>query len=127
MNVENFSQNREKIKSNLKLYNNELKKAISNEETLTRNLLNGVISQEIFEKFMNETKEKKEFLNKKVSDLEKALYSEITKKENKDILNNYFSKIIKEKDTEKINNFFKVIIEKIVFVNEFRFYIYFKF
>ena len=89
--------------------------------------MNGVISQEIFEKFMNETKEKKEFLNKKVSDLEKALYSEITKKENKDILNNYFSKIIKEKDTEKINNFFKVIIEKIVFVNEFRFYIYFKF
>ena len=127
LNIENFSQNREKIKSNLKLYNNELKKALSNEETLTRNLLNGVISQEIFEKFMNETKEKKEFLNKKVSDLEKALYSEITKKENKDILNNYFSKIIKEKDTEKINNFFKVIIEKIVFVNEFRFYIYFKF
>lgn len=127
LNVENFSQNREKIKSNLKLYTNELKKALSNEETLTRNLLNGVISQEIFEKFMNETKEKKEFLIKKISDLEKALYSEVTKKENKDILNDYFSRIIKEKDTEKINNFFRVIIEKIVFVNEFRFYIYFKF
>ncbi len=127
LNVDKYSLDRDSIHSSLKLYKNELKKANSNEETLTRNLLNGVIPQEIFEKFMNETKEKKDFLLKKISDSEKILVSENKKSENKELLKNYFQKILKEKDSEKINNFFKIIIEKIVFVNEFRFYIYFKF
>lgn len=115
------------IQAQIILHQKELKKFCIKEETLTRQLLNESISEEVYQKFYKEIKNKKEYSQERIDQLSQKIISEKEKKKNSELLKNYFDKIKKEKDPEKLNSFLSLIIEDIKFVNDYRFYINLKF
>lgn len=117
-----FSENteNEKIVEDIENYKKQKEQCRKKAEMLTRNLLNGFITQEIFEKLVTENKENEKFYNIKINTLENIINQEKAKQTNSEIIKKYFKKIKKEKDPEKLNNFLKIIIDRIEFVNEFR-------
>ena len=64
--VENIDTKFDDYQSQLVLYKKELASLSRKEELLARQLLNSLISEEVFEKLMKELKEKKAFLEEKI-------------------------------------------------------------
>lgn len=125
--VENIDNQFDDYQSQLSLYKKELTSLSGKEELLTRQLLNSLISEEVFEKLMKELKEKKEFLEEKIKNLTTLIANKKNTNKNSEILKKYFLKLEKEKAPEKINNFLRLIIDEIEMVNDYRFYIHLKF
>lgn len=126
-NVDDIDTNKNDFENQLKYYKKELSSISAKEEVLARQLMNEKLSENLYEKFIIELSENKEFLENKINSLTKVINSQEAKKNNKTILKEYFSKIKKEKDPEKLNAFFKLIIDSIEFINDYRFYIHLKF
>ncbi len=125
--VENIDTKFDDYQSQLVLYKKELASLSRKEELLARQLLNSLISEEVFEKLMKELKEKKAFLEEKIKNLTTLITNKKNTNKNSEILKKYFFKLEKEKAPEKINNFLKLIIDEIEMVNDYRFYIHLKF
>ena len=122
--VENFdfseiSEN-DKVLEEIKKYKKQQEQCKKKVEILTKNLLNGFITQELFEKFINENKENENFYNRKISALENIIKQNQAKQTNSKIIKEYFEKIKKEKNPKRLNDFLKIIIDRIEFINEFR-------
>ena len=122
--VENFdfseiSEN-DKVLEEIKKYKKQQEQCKKKVEILTKNLLNGFITQELFEKFINENKENENFYNRKISALENIIKQNQAKHTNSKIIKEYFEKIKKEKNPKRLNDFLKIIIDRIEFINEFR-------
>ena len=122
--VENFdfseiSEN-DKVLEEIKKYKKQQEQCKKKVEILTKNLLNGFINQELFEKFINENKENENFYNRKISALENIIKQNQAKQTNSKIIKEYFEKIKKEKNPKRLNDFLKIIIDRIEFINEFR-------
>lgn len=126
VNFSEYSSDKEKTILNLKMYKKEIEKFEKKVELLTRNQINGFITQELYEKMITELKEEKKFYLERIETLENHININENSSENKKVLENYLRKIESENDSSKLNYFFKMIIDRIVFVNEFRIYIYFK-
>ena len=126
-NVDDIDTNKNDFEKQLKYYKKELFSLSAKEEVLARQLMNGKLSENLYEKFIVELSENKEFIENKINSLTKVINSQEAKKNNKTILKKYFNKIKKEKDPEKLNAFFKLIIDSIEFINDYRFYIHLKF
>lgn len=126
-NVDDIDTNKNDFEKQLKYYKKELFSLSAKEEVLARQLMNGKLSENLYEKFIVELSENKEFIENKINSLAKVINSQEAKKNNKTILKKYFNKIKKEKDPEKLNAFFKLIIDSIEFINDYRFYIHLKF
>lgn len=126
-NVDDIDTNKNDFEKQLKYYKKELSSLFAKEEVLARQLMNGKLSENLYEKFIVELSENKEFIENKINSLTKVINSQEAKKNNKTILKKYFNKIKKEKDPEKLNAFFKLIIDSIEFINDYRFYIHLKF
>ena len=126
-NVDDIDTNKNDFEKQLKYYKKELSSLSAKEEVLARQLMNGKLSENLYEKFIVELSENKEFIENKINSLTKVINSQEAKKNNKTILKKYFNKIKKEKDPEKLNAFFKLIIDSIEFINDYRFYIHLKF
>lgn len=127
INTFDFSENMvedSKILRSIKQYQKLKEQCSKKVETLTRNLLNGFISQEIFEKLIKENKVNKKFYIEKINTLENIIKNSQAKKTNSKMIKEYFEKIKKEKNPKKINTFLKIIIDRIEFVNEFRMYLH---
>lgn len=125
LSFEDIKENKD-LEKDLKFYQKNLNSLIPKEEALTRNLLSGLISQNIFEKLILELKEQKQYYKDKINKTKKLILSEELKEDNKKVVEKYFKKIKKEKDPQKLNVFFSLIIEKIEFVNDYRIYIHLK-
>lgn len=122
----NFSEGTEdnKITENIEQYKKQKEQCKKKIEILTRNLINGFITQEVFEKLITENKENEKFYNLKIETLENILKQNKAKITNSEVIKEYFEKIKKEKKPEKLNRFLKIIIDRIEFVNEFRMYLH---
>ena len=122
----NFSEGTEdnKITENIEQYKRQKEQCKKKIEILTRNLINGFITQEVFEKLITENKENEKFYNLKIETLENILKQNKAKLTNSEVIKEYFEKIKKEKKPEKLNRFLKIIIDRIEFVNEFRMYLH---
>lgn len=125
LSFEDIKENKN-LEKDLKFYQKNLNSLIPKEEALTRNLLSGLISQNIFEKLILELKEQKQYYKDKINKTKKLILSEELKEDNKKVVEKYFKKIKKEKDPQKLNVFFSLIIEKIEFINDYRIYIHLK-
>ncbi|MEJ6466609.1 MULTISPECIES: recombinase family protein [Fusobacterium] len=125
--INDIDTNKDGFEKQLRYYQKELSSLSTKEEILVRQLMNGKLSEKLYEKFMSELSENKEFIENKINSLTKVINSREAKKNNKIILKKYFNKIKKEKDPEKLNAFFKLIIDSIEFINDYRFYIHLKF
>lgn len=111
----------------LTLLKKELNLLIGKKEILTRQLVNNLITETIFEKIMLELKEKEILLREKITFIENVVNSRELKESNNVVLKQYFKKLQSEKDPVKLNNFFKLIIEEIEMINDYRFYIHLRF
>lgn len=123
----NFSENTgedKKINDTIKQYKKQKEQCKKKAEILTKNLLNGFITQEIFEKLIKENMENEKFYQSKIIILENNIKQAQAKNTNSKIIKEYFEKIKLEKNPEKLNNFLKIIIDRIYFVNEFRIYLH---
>lgn len=105
----------------------ELNKLSTKKETLTRQLVNNLITEDIFKKIIIELNDKEVFLNDKISNIENIISSQELKENNSLLLKKYLKKLEREKDPIKLNNFFKLIIDEIEMINDYRFYIHLKF
>lgn len=111
--INDIDTNKDSFEKQLRYYRKELSSLSTKEEILVRQLMNGKLSEKLYEKFISELSENKEFIENKINSLTKVINSGEAKKNNKIILKKYFNKIKKEKDPEKLNAFFKLIIDSI--------------
>ena len=105
----------------IKLYSKELKKIPGKEEKLITRLIDGSISDSLYEDQLSRLKILKEEYREKIDKLENIKKNEIGRENTVGLLKDYFDKIVLEKNPKEINTFFKLIIDKIEFINSFRF------
>ena len=103
------------------------KKAFDNSlENLTRKYISGQIKEELYDKLSKEINDKINLLLGEIEELNKKISIKESTKNNKEIIFKYLEKIKKEKDKDKINQFFSLIIDKIIFINSYRYVVYLK-
>ena len=122
-NIDNVNKN---IKERLEFYRNQQKNSEIQLETLTRKYISGQIKEELYDKLLKEINEKINLLLGEIEELNKKISVKESTKNNKEIIFKYLEKIKKEKDKDKINQFFSLIIDKIVFINSYRYIVYLK-
>lgn len=122
-NIDNVNKN---IKERLEFYRNQQKNSEIQLENLTRKYISGQIKEELYDKLSKEINEKINLLLGEIEELNKKISVKESTKNNKEIIFKYLEKIKKEKDKDKINQFFSLIIDKIVFINSYRYIVYLK-
>lgn len=122
-NIDNVNKN---IKERLEFYRNQQKNSEIQLENLTRKYISGQIKEELYDKLSKEINEKINLLLGEIEELNKKISIKESTKNNKEIIFKYLEKIKKEKDKDKINQFFSLIIDKIVFINSYRYIVYLK-
>ena len=95
-------------------------------ENLTRKYISGQIKEELYDKLSKEINNKINLLLGEIEELNKKISIKESTKNNKEIIFKYLEKIKKEKDKDKINQFFSLIIDKIIFINSYRYVVYLK-
>lgn len=115
-NIDNVNKN---IKERLEFYRNQQKNLGIQLENLTRKYISDQIKEELYDKLSKEINEKINLLLGEIEELNKKISV-------KEIIFKYLEKIKKEKDRDKINQFFSLIIDKIVFINSYRYIVYLK-
>lgn len=108
------------MKEKMEFYARELKKFEKQEETLLRKYLDETISEAIYNKMVNEIKEKRKAYNEEKMKLQKLLENESNRESNIEILKTYVSKLEKTSDFGKLQKLFTLIIKEIRFVNNYR-------
>jgi hypothetical protein len=122
-NIDNVNKN---IKERLEFYRNQQKNLGIQLENLTRKYISDQIKEELYDKLSKEINEKINLLLGEIEELNKKISVKESTKNNKEIIFKYLEKIKKEKDRDKINQFFSLIIDKIVFINSYRYIVYLK-
>ena len=122
-NIDNMNKN---IKERLEFYRNQQKNSEIQLENLTRKYISGQIKEELYDKLSKEINEKNNLLLGEIEELNKRISIKESTKNNKEIIFKYLEKIKKEKNKDKINQFFSLIIDKIVFINSYRYIVYLK-
>ncbi|MGL5124072.1 MAG: recombinase family protein [Fusobacteriaceae bacterium] len=112
--------------SQTNFYKRELNKIPAKEEKLITRLIDGSISDSLYENQLIRLNELKEEYKEKISKLENIRQSELGRENTVDLLKNYFHKISEEKNPKELNIFFKLIIDKIEFINSHRFQLHLK-
>lgn len=122
-NIDNVNKN---IQERLEFYNKQQKNSEIQLENLTRKYISGQIKEELYDKLSKEINDKINLLLEEIEELNKKISVKESTKNNKEIIFKYLEKIKKEKDKDKINQFFSLIIDKIVFINSYRYVVYLK-
>ena len=122
-NIDNVNKN---IKERLEFYRNQQKNLGIQLENLTRKYISDQIKEELYDKLSKEINEKINLLWGEIEEINKKISVKESTKNNKEIIFKYLEKIKKEKDRDKINQFFSLIIDKIVFINSYRYIVYLK-
>ena len=122
-NIDNVNKN---IKERLEFYRNQQKNLGIQLENLTRKYISDQIKEELYDKLSKEINEKINLLLGEIEELNKKISVKESTKNNKEIIFKYLEKIKKEKDRDKINQFFSLIIDKIIFINSYRYVVYLK-
>ena len=122
-NIDNVNKN---IQERLEFYNKQQKNSEIQLENLTRKYISGQIKEELYDKLSKEINEKNNLLLGEIEELNKRISIKESTKNNKEIIFKYLEKIKKEKNKDKINQFFSLIIDKIVFINSYRYVVYLK-
>ena len=125
-NLENIDNMNKNIKERLEFYRNQQKNSEIQLENLTRKYISGQIKEELYDKLSKEINEKNNLLLGEIEELNKRISIKESTKNNKEIIFKYLEKIKKEKNKDKINQFFSLIIDKIVFINSYRYIVYLK-
>ena len=122
-NIDNINKN---IQERLEFYKKQQKNSEIQLENLTRKYISGQIKEELYDKLSKEINNKINLLLGEIEELNKKISIKESTKNNKEIIFKYLEKIKKEKDKDKINQFFSLIIDKIIFINSYRYVVYLK-
>lgn len=115
-----------KIIERIELYKKQEKSYEIQIENLTRKFIASQIKEELYDKLSKEINEKNNILKIELEELNKKLRSQSNSKNNKEIILKYLEKIKIEDDKDKLNQFLLLIIDKVIFINSYRYKIYLK-
>lgn len=115
------------IKGKIQLYKKELKKLEIKKEKIFNKYLEDQISEELFNKNNKEVSNQIEIVKSQIENLKDIQNNKLKAQETRENIKVYYDKIKNTKDGKKINRLLRIIINKIEFVNDYRFYIHLKF
>lgn len=115
------------ISSKIQLYKKEFKKLEIKKEKIFNKYLEDQIGEELFNKSNKEVSNQIEIVKSQIENLKQLQNDKLKVQETKENIKGYYDKIKDTKDDKKINRLLKTIINKIEFVNDYRFYIHLKF
>lgn len=124
--IENIENEYLQILELLKFYEKQIFTCEKQLENLTRKYIAENIKEELYDKLSTEINEKIKLSKNEIKNLKKRAEQKSNVTNNRDLILKYLEKIKKENDKEKINKFLMLVVDKIIFINSFRYKIYLK-
>ena len=126
LDLDTIDSQKKELEERIVFYKKNLTSLKTQIENLTRKYISEQISEELYDKLNSELSEKVKFATSEIEKLNAKSLHVDSSVSNKKIILKYLEKIKKEEDKDKMNQFFSLIIDKIVFINGYRFIIYMK-
>lgn len=101
-------------------YKKEVEKLKNNEKKLLKKYLDNVITEEVFDTFMQENKKNIIDFEKKISEIEKLMLNSSKKEDNAKLLKEYIKALKNTKDRVQLQQILNILISEIRLVNNFR-------
>lgn len=101
-------------------YKKEVEKLKNNEKKLLKKYLDNIISEEIFDNFMQENKKNIMEFEKKILEIEKLILNSSKKEDNAKLLKEYLKALKNTKDRVQLQQILNILISEIRLVNNFR-------
>ena len=101
-------------------YKKEVEKLKNNEKKLLKKYLDNVITEEVFDTFMQENKKNITDFEKKISEIEKLMLNSSKKEDNAKLLKEYIKALKNTKDRVQLQQILNILISEIRLVNNFR-------
>lgn len=117
----------ENFSNKILLYKKELKKLDVKKEKIFNKYLEDQITEELFNKYNQEVSIQLDSIKTQITNLKEIQTSKFKAQETRENIKIYYDKIRNTKDDKKINRLLRIIINKIEFVNDYRFNIHLKF
>ena len=126
INLDDLRNTNKSLLDRIFLYKKQIKSSEIQLENLTRKYISGQLNEELYDKLANEINEKIKNFTVEIEELEKKTKTSSSSLNNKEIILRYLEKIKIEKNKDKLNQFLMLIVDKIIFINSFRYKIYLK-
>lgn len=101
-------------------YKKEVEKLKNNEKKLLKKYLDNIITEEVFDTFMQENKKNIADFEKKISEIEKLILNSSKKEDNAKLLKEYIEALKNTKDRVQLQQILNILISEIRLVNNFR-------
>lgn len=108
------------IEERKNFYSSQIKKLEEQKKKLLKKYLDGVISETMFDNFMNNIKADLVKFKKEIEDLEKLQLNKVKRENNAEILKEYLTLLKTTNDRHELKKILKVLIKEVRMMNNFR-------